>query len=89
MNTPWYAVEDVSKILGLSKATLWNLKNIGSLEAGKHWLYFTGKKNSNVRFNVEAILQQQLEQTIFNEKAPLRASKKIATYQKVVINHGD
>ena len=53
----WYAVEDASKILGLSKATLWNLKNIGSLEAGKHWLYVTGKKNSNVRFNVEAILQ--------------------------------
>ena len=83
MNTPWYAVEDASKILGLSKATLWNLKNIGSLEAGKHWLYVTGKKNSNVRFNVEAILQWQIEQTIMHEEAPLRASKKIASYQKV------
>ena len=83
MTPSWYAVEDASKILGLSKATLWNLKNIGSLEAGKHWLYVTGKKNSNVRFNVEAILQWQIEQTIFNEEAPLRASKKIASYQKV------
>ena len=83
MNPSWYAVEDASKILGLSKATLWNLKNTGSLEAGKHWLYVTGKKNSNVRFNVEAILQWQIEQTIFHEEAPVRASKKIATYQKV------
>ena len=83
MTPSWYAVEDASKILGLSKATLWNLKNIGSLEAGKHWLYVTGKKNSNLRFNVEAILQWQIEQTIFNEEAPVRASKKIATYQKV------
>ena len=83
MNPSWYAVEDASKILGLSKATLWNLKNIGSLEAGKHWLYVTGKKNSNVRFNVEAIIQWQIEQTIFHEEAPLRRSKKIATFQKV------
>ena len=83
MNPSWYAVEDASKILGLSKATLWNLKNTGSLEAGKHWLYVTGKKNSNVRFNVEAIIQWQIEQTIFHEEAPLRRSKKIATFQKV------
>ena len=83
MTPSWYAVEDASKILGLSKATLWNLKNIGSLEAGKHWLYVTGKKNSNVRFNVEAIIQWQIEQTIFHEEAPLRRSKKIATFQKV------
>ena len=83
MTPSWYAVEDASKILGLSKATLWNLKNIGSLEAGKHWLYVTGKKNSNVRFNVEAILQWQIEQTILHEEAPLRRSKKIATFQKV------
>ena len=83
MTPSWYAVEDASKILGLSKATLWNLKNTGSLEAGKHWLYVTGKKNSNVRFNVEAIIQWQIEQTIFHEEAPLRASKKISTYQKV------
>ena len=83
MTPSWYAVEDASKILGLSKATLWNLKNIGSLEAGKHWLYVTGKKNSNVRFNVEAIIQWQIEQTIFHEEAPLRRSKKIATYEKV------
>ena len=48
MTPSWYAVEDASKILGLSKATLWNLKNIGSLEAGKHWLYVTGKKNEKV-----------------------------------------
>ena len=83
MTPSWYAVEDASKILGLSKATLWNLKNTGSLEAGKHWLYVTGKKNSNVRFNVEAIIQWQIEQTIFHEEAPLRRSKKIATFQKV------
>ena len=83
MNTPWFALADASKILGLSQATLWNLKNTGSLEAGKHRLYVIGKKNSNVRFNVEAIIKWQIEQTIFNEEAPVRASKKIASYQKV------
>lgn len=83
MTTSWFAVADASKILGLSQATLWNLKNTGSLEAGKHWLYVTGKKNSNVRFNVDAILKWQIEQTIVNEESPLRAAKKIASFQKV------
>ena len=80
---PWYAVADASKRLGLSQATLWNLKNTGSLEAGKHWLYVTGKKNSNVRFNVEAVLQWQIEQTVKNEDALIGNAKKIVSYQRV------
>ena len=83
MQAKWLGVKEASKNLGISQATLWNLKNTLCLDAGKHWIYVTGKKNSNVRFNVEAIIQWQIEQTIFHEEAPLRASKKIASYQKV------
>ena len=50
-------------MLGMSEATLWNLKNTCELDAGKHWLYSTGKKASTVLFNVEEIRAWQIEQT--------------------------
>ena len=83
MKANWLGVKEASKVLGISQATLWNLKNTLALEAGKHWLYVTGKKNSNVLFNVEAIREWQIAETIFSEDAPLKAAKKIPTYQRV------
>ncbi len=48
MQAKWLGVKEASKNLGISQATLWNLKNTLCLDAGKHWIYVTGKKNSNV-----------------------------------------
>ena len=79
----YYGKTQASKMLGMSEATLWNLKNSGELEAGKHWLYSTGKKASTVLFNVEAIRVWQIEQTKITEEAPLTAAQGIATYQKM------
>jgi len=79
----WFDKSQASKMLGLSEATLWNLKNTAALEAGKHWLYSTGKKASTVLFNVEAIRQWQCEQTKITEEAPKKAAKGIANYQKM------
>ena len=70
-------------MLGMSEATLWNLKNTCELAAGKHWLYSTGKKASTVLFNVEEIRNWQIEQTKITEKAPFKAAQGIATYQKM------
>ena len=42
----YYGKTQASKMLGMSEATLWNLKNICELDPGKHWLYSTGKKAS-------------------------------------------
>ena len=67
----------------MSEATLWCLKNTRELEAGKHWLYSTGKKASTVFFNVEEIRNWQIEQTKITEEAPLTAAEGIATYQKM------
>ena len=54
MQAKWLGVKEASKNLGISQATLWNLKNTLCLDAGKHWIYVTGKKNSNVLFNIVA-----------------------------------
>ena len=70
-------------MLGMSEATLWSLKNTCELDAGKHWLYSTGKKASTVLFNVEEIRNWQIEQTKITEEAPLTAAQGIATYQKM------
>ena len=79
----WLGVAQASQVLGISEATLWNLKNTNSFMAGLHWLYVTGKRKSNVKWNVDAIRQWQIEQTIETENAPLIAAKKIASYQKM------
>ena len=79
----WFEKSQASKMLGLSEATLWNLKNTGQLEAGKHWIFATGKRGSTVLFNVEAIRQWQCEQTKITEEAPKKAAKGIANYQKM------
>ena len=79
----YYGKTQASKMLGMSEATLWNIKNSGELEAGKHWLYSTGKKASTVLFNVEMIRAWQIEQTKITEDAPFKAAHGIATYQKM------
>ena len=79
----WYGKIQASEMLGISEATLWSLKNTGELQAGKHWLFATGKKASNVLFNVELIRDWQIEQTKITEEAPLTAAQGIATYQQM------
>ena len=82
-NPKWLGVAQASKVLGISEATLWNLKNTSTFIAGLHWLYVTGKRKSNVTWNVDAIEQWQIEQTIETVNAPLIAAKKITSYQKM------
>ncbi len=79
----WYGKIEASEMLGISEAPLWNLKNSGKLQAGKHWLFATGKKASNVLFNVDEIRNWQIEQTKITEEAPLTAAEGIATYQQM------
>ena len=79
----WYGKIEASEMLGISEATLWNLKNSGKLQAGKHWLFATGKKASNVLFNVESIRDWQIEQTKIIDEDPKGSARKIATYQQM------
>ena len=82
-NQIWLGAAEASKNLGISQATLWNLKAKKVLKAGVHWLYVTGLKKSNVKWNVDAIRQWQIDETLKQEEAPINAAKKIATYQAV------
>ena len=79
----WYGKIEASEMLGISEATLWNLKNSGKLQAGKQLLFATGKKASNVLFNVELIRDWQIEQTKIIDEAPKASAQKIATYQQM------
>ena len=83
-NQIWLGAAEASKNLGISQATLWNLKAKKVLKAGVHWLYVTGLKKSNVKWNVDAIRQWQIDKTKASENAPEdTAAKKIASYQKM------
>ena len=77
----WYGVSKTSEILGISQSLLWELKQTNELTAGEYWLYATGKRKSNVLWNVKAIRQWQIERTKASENIPDDlAAKEIATY---------
>ena len=79
----YYGKTPASKMLGISQATLWTLKKSGQLQAGKHWLFATGKRGSTVLFNVESIRDWKIEQTKIIEDAPKASAQKIANYQQM------
>ena len=68
---------EASKFLGISSSSLWELKSTKVLEAGKHWIYVTGKPRSNVLFNVNAIRQWQIDMTKYID-SPERNNKEIS-----------
>ena len=80
----WYGVAKTSEILGISQSLLWELKQTNELTAGEHWIYATGKRKSNVLWNVVGIRNWQIAKTKESENAPDdRAAKKIVPYQKM------
>ena len=58
---------EASKFLGISSSSLWELKSTKVLEAGKHWIYVTGKSRNNVLFNIDKIRQWQIDMTRYIE----------------------
>ena len=58
---------EASKLLGISSSSLWELKSTKVLEAGKHWIYITGKSRRNVLFNIDKKRQWQIDMTKYLE----------------------
>ena len=63
-NKIWLGAAKASEELGISQATLWNLKSKKVLKAGNHWIYVTGLPKSNVLWNIESIRQWQIDETL-------------------------
>ena len=74
---------EASKFLGISSSSLWELKSTKVLEAGKHWIYVTGKPRSNVLINIDKIRQWQIDMIkyIENPERNVEAASKIATHE--------
>ena len=74
---------EAAKFLGISSSSLWELKSTKVLEAGKHWIYVTGKSRSNVLFNVDKIRQWQIDITKYIEspERDIKAGRKIKTLE--------
>ena len=74
---------EASKFLGISSSSLWELKSTKVLEAGKHWIYVTGKPRSNVLFNIDKIRQWQIEMTKYIESPDgnIETETKISNFE--------
>ena len=74
---------EAAKFLGISSSSLWELKSTKVLEAGKHWIYVTGKSRSNVLFNIDKIRQWQIDMTKYIESPgrDIKAEKEISNFE--------
>ena len=74
---------EASKFLGISSSSLRELKSTKILEAGKQWIYVTGKPRSNVLFNIDKIRQWQIDMTKYIEspERDIRAEKQISNFE--------
>ena len=74
---------EASKFLGISSSSLWELKSTKVLEAGKHWIYVTGKSKSNVLFNIDKIRQWQIDMTKYIEspERDIKAETEISKFE--------
>ena len=74
---------ELSEFLGISSSSLWELKSTKVLEAGKHWIYLTGKPRSNVLFNIDQIRQWQIDMTKYIEspERDIKAEKQISNLE--------
>ena len=74
---------EASKFLGISSSSLWELKSTKVLEAGKHWIYVTGKSRSDVLFNIDKIRQWQIDMTKYIESLgrDIKAEKEISNFE--------
>ena len=82
-NNIWLGAAKASKELGISQATLWNLKSKKVLKAGSHWIYVTGLPKSNVLWNIESIRPWQIDETLRQEQKDIKAAKDISTFEAV------
>ena len=74
---------EASKFLGISSSSLWELKSAKVLEAGKHWIYVTGKPRSYDLFNIDKIRQWQIDMTKYIEspERDIKAEKQISNLE--------
>ena len=74
---------EASKFLGISLSSLCELKRPKVLEAGKHWIYVTGKPRSNVLFNIDKIRQWQVDMTKYIEspERDIKAETQISNFE--------
>ena len=79
------SVDDAASQLGVSVSWLRTAKSSGELTAGEHWVFSTGKPNSRVLWNVEAIRQWQVTQTKLYAEKQQQLPVEIETY--VDFNH--
>ena len=76
----WASTDEASTATGLSRSRLMAMKASGELTAGKHWIYFSGKKNSPIGWDLDAIQLWQIEKAQEISNASLQAANDIETY---------
>ena len=76
----WASTEELIAAIGIGRTRLMDLKSAGDLEAGKHWVYKSGRKSSPLGWDIDAVREWQREKAQAISNASLQAANDIETY---------
>ena len=77
---PLASTDEASISTGISRSRLMAMKASGELTAGKHWIYFSGKKNSPIGWDVSKIRDWQIDQAKIVSEANEKAAAEIEEF---------
>jgi|TARA_X000001036_G_C20591816_1_gene771124 hypothetical protein len=80
----WASTEEVCNAIGIGRTRLMDLKASGDLVAGKHWVYRSGRRNSPIGWDIDAIRDWQRIKSQEINNAPVEAAEKISSFQPMV-----
>ena len=83
-NSLWASTEEVCSAIGIGRTRLMDLKASGDLVAGKHWVYRSGRRNSPIGWDIDAIRDWQRIKSQEINNAPVEAAEKISSFQPMV-----
>jgi hypothetical protein len=62
--TDWLTLQAAITATGISRTSLFDLRKAGELQPGKHWLFSHGRQRSPILWNVQAIRDWQMAETL-------------------------
>ena len=84
MNKPiWASTEEVCSAVGIGRTRLMDLKASNELLAGQHWVYLSGRRNSPLGWDLDAVRTWQVEKTKELAKAPFKAADAIESFAEM------
>ena len=80
-NKFWASTAEACTALRIGRTRLMELKGAGDLIGGKHWVHPSGKPNTPIGWDLEAVREWQVEKAKELAEAAAQAAEEIETFE--------